>query len=177
MPTKATLRRDIESGLGRLDARLHWGSIFAGALMTLGFGLIFILFGNAIGLNLANTYSTTVSGGLKAATWIYLLITLVLANFIGGYFSGKSSLVNVEGTGPIHGLAAWALANLFFFSIGTLGTTVVPILLVGVANNSLNWLSFFVVTLGCAASVIAAIRGEHSRTRIGISEETERRVA
>lgn len=158
---------------------LNWGSIFAGTLAALGSGLVLLLFGNAIGLNLANTFSPGVSDSLRTSSWIYMFIALVVASYIGGYFSGRSSHQRQQRSGLLHGLMTWALATVIVFSVGAMSAAVVRILLVGAAGNSLNWLSFFGLTLGCIASAVGGVLGEASitRRRMSFRRDIDRRAA
>ena len=99
--------RDNYYGFGRPFARISWGSIFAGAVVSLAIQLVLTLIGTAIGLATLNPATgdspSGTSLGIGAAVW--LVVSSLIALFAGGYVAGR-----LGGTfnGWLHGLATWA---------------------------------------------------------------------
>jgi len=99
--------RENYYGFGRPFARISWGSIFAGAVVSLAIQLVLMLIGTAIGLaTLSPATGESPSGsslGIGAAVW--LVVSSLIALFAGGYVAGR-----LGGTfnGWLHGLATWA---------------------------------------------------------------------
>ena len=72
------------------EIQFYWSTIFTGAFLTLGFGLFFLLLGNAVGLNMANSVSTTISGALRFWSWIYAAVSMVFSYYLGSTLSTHS---------------------------------------------------------------------------------------
>jgi predicted lipid-binding transport protein (Tim44 family) len=109
--TARTTATEASPRVERSFARISWGAILAGALIGLAAQLILTLIGAAVGLaTLSPATGTGPSGttlGIGAAIW--LLISSVVAMFLGGYVAGR-----LAGTfnGLLHGLATWATVTI-----------------------------------------------------------------
>jgi hypothetical protein len=92
----------IQDGLPRLS----WGSVIAGIILSLIIYLIMSVLGTAIGASLLSpmTRPDPLHGfGFGSGAW--MIITTVLAVFVGSYFAGSCAPV----LGWLHGLLAWAV--------------------------------------------------------------------
>jgi hypothetical protein len=89
--------------------RLSWGSIVAGVILSSIIYLIMSVLGTAIGASLLSPLSrpNPLHGfGFGSGAWV--IITTVLAVFVGSYFAGRCAPV----LGWLHGLLSWAVMTL-----------------------------------------------------------------
>lgn len=89
--------------------RLSWGSVIAGVILSLIVYLIMSVLGTAIGASLLSPLSQPkpLHGfGFGSGAWV--IITTVLAVFVGSYFAGRCAPV----LGWLHGLLSWAVMTL-----------------------------------------------------------------
>ncbi|WP_244818070.1 YrzE family protein [Caballeronia sp. Lep1P3] len=89
--------------------RLSWGSIIAGVILSMIVYLIMSVLGTAIGASLLSPMSKpdTLRGfGFGSGVWV--IVTTVLAVFIGSYYAGRCAPV----LGWLHGLLSWAVMTL-----------------------------------------------------------------
>ncbi|MCG7404685.1 MULTISPECIES: YrzE family protein [Caballeronia] len=89
--------------------RLSWGSIIAGVILSMIVYLIMSVLGTAIGASLLSPLSKpdTLHGfGFGSGVWV--IVTTVLAVFVGSYYAGRCAPV----LGWLHGLLSWAVMTL-----------------------------------------------------------------
>jgi hypothetical protein len=89
--------------------RLSWGVIIAGVILSMNVYLIMSVLGTAVGASLLSPLSKadTLRGfGFGSGVWV--IVTTVLAVFIGSYYSGRCAPV----LGWLHGLLSWAVMTL-----------------------------------------------------------------
>jgi MFS family permease len=89
--------------------RLSWGSVIAGVILSSIVYLIMSVLGTAIGASLLSPLSqpNPLHGfGFGSGAWV--IITTVLAVFVGSYFAGRCAPV----LGWLHGLLSWAVMTL-----------------------------------------------------------------
>lgn len=89
--------------------RISWGAVIAGVILSLIVYLIMSVLGTAIGASLLAPMSQPNPGrvfGFGSGVWV--IVTTVLAVFIGSYFAGRCAPV----LGWLHGLLAWAVMTL-----------------------------------------------------------------
>ncbi len=161
------------------NVRMSWSAIFAGTCLTLGFGIFFLLLGNAIGLSVINTVRTDISGALKFFSWLYMAATFVFSYALGAYFCSHPNVVDTPSSGIVHGLTTWALSSVVFVSVATIASIGMRILLAGLASNSANWLAVCIVGLGAVASVSSGYMAKRSVRTVTPSDEgiAEKKVA
>ncbi|SAK83836.1 hypothetical protein AWB77_04331 [Caballeronia fortuita] len=90
--------------------RLSWGSIIAGVILSMIVYLIMSVLGTAIGASLLSpmTKPDPLHGfGFGSGVWV--IVTTVLAVFVGSYYAGRCAPV----LGWLHGLLSWAVMTLF----------------------------------------------------------------
>jgi hypothetical protein len=169
----------VERNMEAMNVQLNWRAIFAGAFLTLGFGLFFLLLGNAIGLNAANTVRTDIGAALKTWSWIYMAATLIFSYFAGAFLSTRSIEVDTPSSGVLHGLTSWGLASAIIAIGGSIASIGFRALLVGFASNSANWLSVCVIGLGAVGAAAGGVLGKYSKHEFGVRTEgvTTRRAA
>ncbi|MFM0624628.1 hypothetical protein [Paraburkholderia xenovorans] len=89
--------------------RLSWGSVIAGVILSSIAYLIMSVLGTAIGASLLSPLAqpNPLHGfGFGSGAWV--IITTVLAVFVGSYFAGRCAPV----LGWLHGLLSWAVMAL-----------------------------------------------------------------
>jgi MFS family permease len=89
--------------------RLSWGSIIAGVILSMVVYLIMSVLGTAIGASLLSPMSRPDAlHGFGFGSGIWVIVTTVLAVFVGSYYAGRCAPV----LGWLHGLLAWAVMTL-----------------------------------------------------------------
>ncbi|WP_051888382.1 YrzE family protein [Caballeronia sordidicola] len=89
--------------------RISWGAVIAGVILSLIVYLVMSVLGTAIGASLLAPMSQPNPGrvfGFGSGVWV--IVTTVLAVFVGSYFAGRCAPV----LGWLHGLLAWAVMTL-----------------------------------------------------------------
>jgi hypothetical protein len=95
----------IQDGLPRLS----WGSVIAGVILSSIVYLIMSVLGTAIGASLLSPLSRpNPLRGFGFGSGVWVIVTTVLAVFIGSYFAGRCAPV----LGWLHGLLSWAVMTL-----------------------------------------------------------------
>jgi MFS family permease len=110
-PTGAVLGDDVMKLLNTQEGlpRLSWGAIIAGVILSMIVYLIMSVLGAAIGASLLAPLSKpdTMHGfGFGSGVWV--IVTTVLAVFIGSYYAGRCAPV----LGWLHGLLSWAVMTM-----------------------------------------------------------------
>ncbi|MDP9153006.1 MAG: TIGR04086 family membrane protein [Pseudomonadota bacterium] len=89
--------------------RLSWGSVIAGVILSSIVYLIMSVLGAAIGASLLSPLSQpNPMHGFGFGSGVWVIVTTVLAVFIGSYFAGRCAPV----LGWLHGLLSWAVMTL-----------------------------------------------------------------
>jgi MFS family permease len=118
-PVGTTAGQRVQSPLGkeimRLLAtqnglpRISWGAVIAGVILSLTVYLVMSVLGTAIGASLLSPMSSNATHGFGFGSGVWVIVTTVLAVFVGSYFSGRCAPV----LGWLHGLLTWAVMTLF----------------------------------------------------------------
>src|ERR1700712_404577 len=121
--------------------RLSWGAVIAGVILSLIVYLIMSVLGTAIGASLLSPMSRQNPGhGFGFGSGVWVIVTTVLAVFIGSYFAGRCAPV----LGWLHGLLAWAgMTFLVIYGMASF---------VGGAVNAASRVASTTATVGAAAS-------------------------
>ena len=91
--------------------RASWGAIFAGVVVILMIQMILWLLGLAIGLAAASPQDGNWQGlGIGAIVW--LVISTIIALFIGGWATGRLAGVPRRIDGALHGIVAWGTSTI-----------------------------------------------------------------
>ncbi|SAL88756.1 hypothetical protein AWB74_08716 [Caballeronia arvi] len=89
--------------------RLSWGSIIAGVILSMIVYLIMSVLGTAIGASLLAPMSKPDPlHGFGFGSGVWVIVTTVLAVFVGSYYAGRCAPV----LGWLHGLLSWAVMTL-----------------------------------------------------------------
>lgn len=90
--------------------RLSWGAIFAGAVVATALQMVLSILGLAIGLGAYDAGDQVSRFGIGAAIWV--LITVLIALFVGGMTTGRLAGILTRGDGILHGIVLWGLTTL-----------------------------------------------------------------
>jgi hypothetical protein len=89
--------------------RLSWGAIIAGVILSTIVYLIMSVLGTAIGASLLAPMSKPdVLRGFGFGSGVWVLLTTVVAGFVGSYYAGRCAPV----LGWLHGLLSWSVMTL-----------------------------------------------------------------
>lgn len=90
---------------------MSWGAIFAGWLVATGIASLMWVAGLALGFSGFDAYNVEATAkGFGAGTAIWLLLTLVVALFLGGMFASWFDGRSDQTIGALHGITVWGLS-------------------------------------------------------------------
>ena len=117
------LEKEVVSGLPPRPP-ISWGAIFAGVVFVLAISWLLYLLGAALGLTVVNPAEVPEAGeklGRGAAIWI--LITSLIAFFLGGLFAARVAGIIDKTEAMLHGLAVWGVSTLLALLLGVAGVS------------------------------------------------------
>ena len=91
---------------------ISWSSVLGGTAVALGFFILFLLFGAALGLSIVDPYQVARNENapvLSVATISWLMISSLAALFCGAWFSGHISKLGKE-SAMMQGAVLWGLS-------------------------------------------------------------------
>jgi hypothetical protein len=90
-----------------VGSRVSWGAIFAGAFVALTLCIFFGVLGAALNLSIADT---TVRGEtLATGAGIWTIATLLVALFVGGFVTSRTTVGERKGEAMMYGVLVWAV--------------------------------------------------------------------
>jgi hypothetical protein len=106
--------------------RISWGAIFAGTIVALVVQIMLSLLGIGIGLGVTNPASAADLSGLGIGAAIWLVVSTLIALFIGGFVAGRLAGIPIRGDGVLHGVVVWGLGTLvsLYLATSVVGTAV-----------------------------------------------------
>jgi hypothetical protein len=99
--------------------RISWGAIFAGTIVALVVQIMLSLLGVGIGLGVINPASAADLTGLGIGAAIWLVVSTLIALFIGGFVAGRLAGMPIRGDGILHGVVVWGLGTLVSLYLAT----------------------------------------------------------
>ncbi len=93
-------------------ARINWGAVRGGAMVSMGVQALFVTFGLFIAFAAWNPATKGVGAGLTVWSCIWFWVTSIVSLFIGGYATGRMERVDPQ-TGGWNGLVTWGLTTIF----------------------------------------------------------------
>ncbi|MBX6330948.1 MAG: hypothetical protein IRY91_03775, partial [Gemmatimonadaceae bacterium] len=90
--------------------RLKWGAVFAGLVVALALQVVLTLLGTAIGLTAVGPDTSARGIGIGAGIW--MIVTALIALYVGGLTTGYLAGVLTRGNGALHGVLMWGLSTL-----------------------------------------------------------------
>lgn len=116
-------REEITTNAGR-EPLLSWGSILAGLLVLIAISWLLYLFGVAMGVSIADaTDGDAVGKGFGTGAVIWVLISSLIAYFLGSLLAARLSGKTDSTVGMLHGLTLWGLATTVLVVFSYMGIT------------------------------------------------------
>ncbi len=96
---------------------ISWGGVFAGVAIALSLHLLLNLLGLAIGAGVIDPAQndTPAAASLSTGSVIWMIVSGIIAAFVGAYVASRMSGRVVRSTGALHGLTTWAVTTLVVF--------------------------------------------------------------
>lgn len=105
---------------------ISWGAIILGLVVTVAIQILLGLLGLGLGFAIVDPSDPMLGlGSWGVATAIYVIITQLIALFVGGYVAARLNPSITSMTAMTHGLAIWSLAtiSMVFFGLTSAGAT------------------------------------------------------
>lgn len=101
-----------ETGVALVEhPRMRWGSVIAGWLVATGIAFLLYVGGLAIGFSALDPHDLqAVAKGIGVGTCLWLVLTWVVALFLGGIFASWSDGRDDPSMGAVQGVTVWGLA-------------------------------------------------------------------
>ena len=103
--------------------RVSWGAVFAGVAMAIVVHILLGVLGLAIGVSTIDplTEGNPVAG-LGMGSGIYMVVSALIALFVGGFTAGALAVIQDRRDRTLHGLTTWAVVTILMFML--LGTAI-----------------------------------------------------
>ena len=133
------------SGMG--PVQLHWGPVFAGAIVATAVSFVLLAFGSGIGMSVSSSAPTwrNASPGLGMLSGLWVMLIALASFALGGYMAGRFRTRNTPGARAdevefrdgMHGLMVWALAVIISAIVAlTIARNVAPLAAEREAGNA-----------------------------------------
>jgi hypothetical protein len=104
--------------------QISWGAVFAGLVLVIASSWLMFLLGSAIGVSVADATDMEVIGeGLSYWAIGWLLLTSLIAFFLGGLLSGRLTGKSEHSVGMMHGVTLWSVATLLMIVLSYAGVS------------------------------------------------------
>lgn len=103
--------RDV---IGEVDqpTLIRWGAIFAGLVFVMGISWLMFLLGSAIGVGVADATDLRAMGnGLGVGAIVWLLLTSIVAYFLGSMLTARLAGNPDRTVGMLHGVTLWSIGT------------------------------------------------------------------
>lgn len=142
----AVVEREVVAEVPR-PAQISWGAVFAGTFVVAGVSWLLFLLGSAIGVGIADASDMEAIGdGLGIGAIIWILISSLLAYFIGSVLAGRLAGSPNETVGMLHGVTLWGF-----------GTTLMLLMsYYGISGLVQTGQSLIKATAGAGAAVVSS---------------------
>lgn len=162
-PAPGPLHRPVEvreSGLPYIS----WGAIFAGLVIVLSLSWLLHLLGAAMGVSIADaTDSVTMEGGLTVGTTLWVVLSWMIAFFIGSMATARLAGKIDDFSGMLHGFTLWGIGTLAAVVIGSWGISSVLQTGQQIASSAARGVA--VAGSGMATGVGYAAEGSYAATQ------------
>ena len=121
--TDVTHREEIVTNAATRP-QISWGALFAGLVVLLGTSWLLSLLGMAIGAGVADSYGSTLIGeGLSQSAAVWMLLSTLIAFFVGSMAAARLAGTSDDASGMMHGFTLWGLGTTVFMILGYYGVT------------------------------------------------------
>lgn len=104
--------------------RISWRAVIAGVVVLMSLSWLMHLLGGATGLSVADaTDSATLEGGLPVASSIWMIVSWLIAFFVGGLVAARLAGNISDMSGMLHGLTVWGTATVLMVAMAFSGMT------------------------------------------------------
>lgn len=116
------LHRRDEPLVEHTGFRLSWGAVFAGMFVATAAHMVMALLGTAIGFAAWDPGDRVDTLGAGLGIWV--VISGIVALFLGGIVTGRLAGILTRGDGALHGVLLWSLSSVFvaWLMLSGLGT-------------------------------------------------------
>jgi len=120
---ETTYREEIRTTLPK-PTRISWGALFAGLFAVLATSWLFYVLGGAIGVSVADTAdSTLINSGLTEGVIVWMLLSALVAYFVGGATASRLAGATEDVVGMLHGFVLWSVATVVMLLLGYCGVS------------------------------------------------------
>ena len=113
----------IDSNTGHLS-QLSWGAIFAGLVVIMALSWLLYLLGAAVGVAVIDgTDVNLVSKGLGIGAVVWMVVSSVIAFFLGSMLTARLTGEPDKTVGMLHGVTVWGVASTLMLVLGYMGAT------------------------------------------------------
>jgi ElaB/YqjD/DUF883 family membrane-anchored ribosome-binding protein len=111
---------------GVVTRRISWGAIIGGTIIALVTQITLSLLGIGIGASTIHVQSGQTGSGLGSGSAIWLVLTILISLFAGGYVAGRLAGFPAKQEGMLHGLITFGLVTLLslYFLTTALGAII-----------------------------------------------------
>jgi len=111
---------------GVVTRRISWGAIIGGTIIALVAQITLSLLGIGIGASTIHVQSGQTGSGLGSGSAIWLVLTILISLFAGGYVAGRLAGFPAKQEGMLHGLITFGLVTLLslYFLTTALGAII-----------------------------------------------------
>jgi len=111
---------------GGVTRRISWGAIIGGTIIALVTQITLSLLGIGIGASTIHVQSGQTGSGLGSGSAIWLVLTILISLFAGGYVAGRLAGFPAKQEGMLHGLITFGLVTLLslYFLTTALGAII-----------------------------------------------------
>lgn len=149
-------------------ARISWGAVIAGTLLTLALMFMLNLLGLSLGLTQINPQygeDSASAGQLATGAAVWIMVSNLIALFIGGWLAAYFAGIPDNTDGLLHGLMVWALSGIVtvLFVMSGIGRLMSGF--AGLVSNSVNLAG---AMAGGAANVAGGVVGGAANVAGGV---------
>ena len=91
--------------------RMSWGAIFAGLIVATAIQIVLGILGIAVGFGAYDLGDSLQGYGIGAAIWV--IVSTLIALFVGGRTTGRLAGIVTRGDGILHGIVLWGVSTIF----------------------------------------------------------------
>lgn len=115
------VEREVVTAADR-PAQISWGAVIAGLVLVIAVSWLLFLLGSAIGLGVADaTDSEAVGRGLGIGAIIWMILTSLIAYFLGGLLAGRLAGKPDKTVGMLHGITLWSVGTALMIILSYMG--------------------------------------------------------
>lgn len=101
---------------------IRWSAIFAGLFFVLASSSLMMLLGSALGLGVADVSDGDALGeGLGIATLVWMLLTTIVAFFLGSLLTARVNGSHEDAAGVLSGITLWSIGTVLIAYLTTVG--------------------------------------------------------